>query len=292
MKKLIALVIVVAAAAFIYLRPLSVYFAIRTAYLFVIGARGHDVQVGPHRVRYHVAGDGPPLLLVPGVAMRSEDWAPLLRTFTKSHRVYAPDLLGYGDSGPASDYSIATQTDVVRGFLDAMKLQQPDVMGVSMGGWIALKLAAEHPQRVRRLVLVSSAGLAFETSLHERSFSPRNIEELRASLAMQSERAKLLPEFVLRDFLRHSKRKAPVVRASMRSALSGRDLLDGKLDRVTMPVLLVWGTDDRIVPFTLAARMQQELPQARLVALEGCGHLAIMECGREAWPPIVDFLKR
>jgi len=287
MKKIAALVLLAALAAFVYFRPLTVYFAARKAYLFAIGARGHDVQVGPHRMRYLVAGNGPPLVLVHGVAMRAEDWAPILRTFTKSHRVYAPDLLGY----VGSDHSIRTQAEVVRGFLDAMQLQQPDMLGVSMGGWITLKLAAEHPQRVRKLVLVSSAGFAFKTSLNELSFSARNLDELRASLAMQSDRARLLPTFVLRDFLRHSKMKAPLVRASMRAALSGRDLMNRKLQRVTMPVLLVWGTSDRIVPFQLAAEMQKELPQAKLVALEGCGHLAIIECRRAATEATA-FLKR
>lgn len=282
MKKIVALLLLAALAAFVYFRPLTVFFTLRKAYLFAIGVRGHDVQVGPHRLRYLVAGDGPPLVLVHGVAMRAEDWAPILRTFAKSHRVYAPDLLGYGETDRGRDHSIKAQADVVRGFLDAMQLEQPDMLGVSMGGWVALKLAAEHPQRVRKLVLVSSAGFAFKTSLHERSFSARNLDELRASLAMQSDRAGLLPTFVLRDFLRHSKMKAPLVRASMRAALSGRDLMNRKLQRVTMPVLLVWGTEDRIVPFHLAAEMQRELPQAKLVALEGCGHLAIMECRRAA----------
>jgi len=59
---------------------------------------------------------------------------------------------------------------------------------------------------------------------------------------------------------------------------------------VTMPVLLVWGTRDRIVPFTVAKMMQRELPHARLVAIEGCGHLAIVECRAQAVPAIDAFL--
>jgi abhydrolase domain-containing protein 6 len=276
-----------------YLRPLTVFSAARNLYLFAIGVRGHDVQVGPHRIHYLVAGEGPPLLLVQGVAMRAADLAPLFRTLSQQHRVYAPDLLGYGDSDKPrdADYSITTQTNVVRGFLDAVKLEQPDVMGISMGGWIGMKLAAEHPERVRRLVLVSSAGFTFKTSLNELSFSARTIPELRASLALQTDRAGTIPMFVLRDILRESKKKSWITRAAMRSMLEGGEVLDRKVQRVTMPVLLIWGTADRIVPFGVAARMQREMPQARIVPLEGCGHLAIIECRDEALPPIVDFLK-
>lgn len=249
--------------------------------------------MGPHRIHYLAVGEGPPLLLVHGVAMRGADLAPVLRALSRGRRVYVPDLLGYGDSDkpPGSDYSITTQTTVVRGFMDAVRLREADVMGVSMGGWIAMKLAAEHPQRVRRLVLVSSAGFTFKTSLNELSFSARNLAELRASLDLQTDRAGMIPAFILRDILRESKKKSWVTRRAMRSMLTRGEVLDGKLARVRMPVLLVWGTADRIIPFSVAARMRKELPQARLVALRGCGHLAIIECRAEALPPIAEFLR-
>jgi abhydrolase domain-containing protein 6 len=291
---LITAVTIALLAIVTYARPLAVYSTARAIYLFAIGVRGHDIQVGPHRIHYLKVGEGPPLVLVHGVAMRAADLAPLFRSLSRQHTVYAPDLLGYGDSDKPrdADYSVTLQTGVVRGFLDAMKLEQPDVMGVSMGGWIAMKLAAEHPERVKRLVLVSSAGFTFKTSLNELSFSARTIAELRASLSLQTDRAGMIPEFILRDILRQSKEKSWIVRASMRSMLTKGEVLDNKLQRVTMPVLLVWGTADRIVPFSVAARMRREMPHAELVALDGCGHLAIIECRTEAMPPIVAFLTR
>lgn len=279
-SKLLLLLGLLAAASFVYLRPLSVYIGARKLYLKAIGIDGEFVRAGGHRIHYLAGGEGPPLVLVHGVAMSAEDWAPVLRRLTRTHRVYAPDLLGYGDSDKpqGADYCVATQAAVVRDFMDAMGLREADVMAVSMGGWVALKFASEHPQRVRRLVLVSSAGLAHETILTESSFSTNTIPELRASLALQSDRAGLLPTFVLRDLLRRSKRKAPITRAHMRSMLAGRDLVDGRLSRVRMPVLLLAGTADKIVPFDVARRLQKEMPQARLVPLPGCGHLALFEC--------------
>ena len=292
-RAITATLALLALATYAYVRPMSLYFAARKLYLAAIGVRGHDVRVGSHNIHYLVTGDGPPLVLVHGVAMRADDWAPLYRTLARTHRVYALDLLGYGGSDKPRDveYCVGLQSEAVRGFMDALKLQQADVMGVSMGGWVALKLAADHPQRVRKLVLVSSGGFKFDTTLSERSFSAETIPELRASLLMQSDRADLLPRFVLRDFLRLSKEKAWVVRSCMRSMLKGDELLDGKVQRVTMPVLLVWGTADRIVPFRVAAAMQREMPQARVVALEDCGHLAVIECRAEGVPAMIGFLE-
>lgn len=280
-RRLFVLAILFAIALFAWLRPLTLFFTARSLYVRAIGMESAFTEVGGRRVHYWTAGEGPPLVLVHGVAMRAEDWAPMFRKLKQRHRIYAPDLLGYGetDAAPDGDYSIAAQTEHVRGFLDAMKLGQPDVVGVSMGGWIAMKLAAEHPERVKRLVLISSAGLAFQSTLTENSFSATTIEEQRRSFQLQSDLAPRFPDFILRDFLRHSKKKAPIVRASMRSMLQRHDLLmDGKLQRVRMPVLIVAGTADRIVPFDVALRLKREMPHATLVTLPGCSHLAMIEC--------------
>jgi pimeloyl-ACP methyl ester carboxylesterase len=278
--------------AAVYFRPLTVFALARDVYLRAIGVQSRFVEIGPHRIHYLTGGEGPPLLLVHGVGSRAADAAPILRPLMKHRRVYAFDLLGYGESDKPADaeYSVAMQTEFVRRFAEAMGIGQSDVIGVSMGGWLALKYAAEQPERVRRLVLVSSAGLAFPSSLHERSFSAETLDELRESLSLQTDRAGMIPDFILRDLLRQSRKRSWIVRRSMRSMFTGADLLDGRLGAVRMPVLLIWGTSDRIVPFSLAARMQGEMPHATLVPLTGCGHLAIVECRREAIPPIVEFL--
>jgi len=291
-KTKIAVLALLACALFVYLRPLSIYIGARQIYLRTIGVDGEFVRIGGHRIHYLVGGNGPPLVLVHGVAMSAEDFAPVLRRLMRTHRVYAPNLLGYGrsDQPKSADCSVGAQAVLVLDFLDAMRLRDADVMGVSLGGWVALKLAAEHPERVRRLVLVSSAGLRHKTTLNERTFSANNLDELRASFAKQSDNAHLLPTFVLRDFLRRSKEHAWIVRAQMRSALGGRDLMDGKLARVRMPVLLVSGTNDRIVPFEVSKNLQKGMPQARLVPLEGCGHLALVEC--DAMIYVERFLSR
>ncbi|HJQ36275.1 MAG TPA: alpha/beta fold hydrolase [Thermoanaerobaculia bacterium] len=294
MKKLVLAVLFVLLVLFSYFRPLTLAFAARDLYLVAIGMKSEFVQVGPHRIHYWTKGEGPPLLLVHGVAMRAADLAPFFSALSRRHRVYAPDLLGFGESDapPGADYSVATQAAVVRGFMDAVHLQQPDVAGLSMGGWIALSLAAEHPKRVKRLALLSSAGLGHQSALTENSFSATTVAEQRRSFALQSDLLPKLPDFILRDFIRHSKQKREIVRASMRSMLTRPDLLmDRKLARVRMPVLILHGTSDRIVPFPVALRMKQQLPQARLVPLHGCGHLAMAECGGRAMPALLEFLR-
>lgn len=285
-------VVIVAVVLFVYFRPLTLVHAAAHVLLLRAGMHAHTVDVGGHRLRYFEGGDGPPLLLVHGIGSSSEDWALVARELTRAHRVYAPDLLGWGGSDKPrdGDYSIAAETELIRGFMDAIRLERADVAGVSMGGWIALRLAALHPERVQRLVLIDSAGLDFPTSLDERAFAPATMDQARHLLWLQSDELPKLPDFVVRDFLRRARAESWVLRASMRTMLTRRDAMDGKLQRVTMPVLLVWGTADRLVPPSVAARFHRELPQSRVVMIPGCGHLAVIECRAKAMPPIVEFL--
>ena len=117
------------------------------------------------------------------------------------------------------------------------------------------------------------------------------MDEARALLYLQSDRLGAMPAFVVRDYFRRARRENFAITRGMRSMLTRRDVLDGKLQRVTMPVLIVWGTADRITPLPLVPRLQRELPQARAAIVPGCGHLALVECRDRAVPPIVDFLK-
>jgi pimeloyl-ACP methyl ester carboxylesterase len=75
------------------------------------------------------------------------------------------------------------------------------------------------------------------------------------------------------------------------SLLSFRDALDGRLENVRMPVLLLWGKADRLISYEVAQRFERELPQAKLVALEGCGHLVLWDCSDRALPEVLAFLR-
>jgi pimeloyl-ACP methyl ester carboxylesterase len=285
-------VAIVGVVLFVYARPLTLVHAFGHVLLLRAGMHAHYVDVGGHRLRYFVGGDGPPLVLIHGLGSSSEDWALILRGLTRAHRVYAPDLLGWGGSDKPrdGDYSIAAQTELVRGFLDAVHLGRADVGGLSMGGWIALRLAATHPERVQRLVLIDSIGLDFPTTLDESAFAPTTMDEARHLLWLQSDDFARLPDFVVADFLRRARRESWLLHASMRSMLTRRDVMDGKLQRVTMPTLIVWGTTDRLAPPSLAERLHRELPRSQVVMIPGCGHLAVIECRAKAMPAITEFL--
>jgi pimeloyl-ACP methyl ester carboxylesterase len=288
---LIILVLILAFGSLLYWRPIATINVAQSGLLRLAGIQSKYAQVGPHRIHYLIGGDGPTLLLLHGHPSQAVEWAPILRQLTAAHRVIAIDFLGYGESdAPDIDYSIATQTEMVKGLLDVLKIPQTDVLGFSMGGWVALKLAADHPDIVRRLVVIDNGGLKFSNTLTADSFTPKTLQEYREFEALQSNRR--LPDFIARDIMRILQDKAWVFRRVAESLLSFRDALDGELAKVRMPVLVIWGKEDRLIPHEVALRLQRELPHAKLVTLEGCGHLVLWECSDRAIPEVSAFLQR
>jgi pimeloyl-ACP methyl ester carboxylesterase len=295
-RRLISILLVVILIGIIlggtyYFRPVMLGMAFQQVGMWIQGIHRNDVQLGPYRIHYLVSGEGRPLVLVHGLGVRSEIWLPLIPQFTaKGFRVYAPDLLGYGRSDrPDVDYTISLQADIVRQFLDSQGLQQTDLAGWSMGGWISLKLAADSPQRVRRLVLLDSAGMRFD-AVNRLSLRPKTPEQLAHLMEVLSPKPRAIPGFLARDILRVMNEQDWVVGRSLDSMIAGKDLMDGRLEGVTMPVLIVWGRQDVLTPLAIAEQMHREMPQSVLFVAEGCGHLAPIECRDQIGPEMQKFL--
>ncbi|MHB8301813.1 MAG: alpha/beta fold hydrolase [Acidobacteriaceae bacterium] len=286
------LLFAVASCGFFYWRPVTVADGIVRLRLRMAGFDSRYVQVGPYRVHYFVGGTGKPLLLIHGLGGRAEDWAPEMPAYTKhGFRVYAIDLLGCGrTSRPDIAYSMQQQADMVNGFLDALHVQQADVAGWSMGGWVAMMLTLAHPERVRRLVLMDSAGLLFKAKVGPSIFEPKTRAQLARLWDMLTPKARPIPSFVGRDALRWMERNAWVTHRTVKAMLQGHDLLDGRLGQIHVPVLIVWGAQDALIPPSSGEQMHREMLQSVLELYQGCGHLAPATCAERIVPRVRTFL--
>ncbi len=286
------LVAVIVLSILFYKRPLWFVDEAIHARLGLAGFHSEYVMVGPYRVHYFVGGHGKPLLLIHGLGARSEDWTPQMPSYAKNgFRVYAIDLLGCGRTDhPDIAYTMQQQADLVHGFLDAVHVPQADVIGWSMGGWVALDFALEHPHSIRRLVLMNSAGLWFQTTLTPDIFEPRTVPQLRRLEGLLMAHPRHFPGFFQRDLLRAVQRNFLVIRRSLESMLSEKDELDGRFGQLGMPVLLVWGAQDSLIPPNVGLRMHHLVPQSVLQFYSGCGHLAPATCAGRIVPKVVGFL--
>lgn len=285
----------VLAAAFFW-RPTLFFHARDRLSMWRHGIAAEDVRLGPYRIHYLVAGSGRPLVLVHGLGGSSAEWLATIPEYTRrGFRVYAPDLLGHGGSDtPDVDYSISRQVTVLRQFLDALGIRRPDVVGISMGGWTSVKLAAEDPERLRHLVLLDSAGMTMpvdEARGIAATLVPRTPEQLQQLMDQLTVNPPRLPGFIARDLLRLVSQRQWVVRRALASMLTGADVMDGRLQAVRVPVLLVWGRKDAITPLRTGEAMHRELPRSVLRVLDGCGHVAAYACRAEVTPIVAEFLE-
>jgi len=234
-----------------------------------------------------------PVVLVHGLGGRSEDWAAFLPALAaQGYHVYAPDLLGYGRSAQPKDasYSIPQEEDVVTKFMASRGITQTDVVGWSMGGWITMRLAMDHPQRVRRVVLIDAAGIYFHPGIPLSSFAPQSRAELDVLFHSLEAGDHALPYFVARDALVRLKKNGWVVTRSIDAMMSGQDLLDFKLGDLQQPVLIEWGAADRLIPKETGERLHLLIPQSQYVEIPGCGHLMPIECSAKSLQPVESFL--
>ena len=294
--RIAAVVLLLSALGFVILawrNPLWLVDRQIDARLRLNGVHSNYVTVNGYKMHYLVGGSGRPLLLVHGLGSRGEDWANLIPQLINSgNRVYALDLLGYGDSEQPRDarYSISQQAAMVEGFLDSQHLQQVDMAGWSMGGWIAMQVALQQPQRIRRLVLLDSAGLRFQLSFDPALFQPASPMDLVKLEEILIPHPRPLPGFLAMAMLRRGDHAGWVVRRSVQSMMTGEDLVDGKLGALTMPVLIGWGDQDKLIPLSVGYRLHQEILQSVLDVYDGCGHLAPQDCVSQVGPSVADFL--
>ncbi|MDE3199353.1 MAG: alpha/beta hydrolase, partial [Acidobacteriota bacterium] len=237
----------------------------------------------------------PPILLLHGLGGRSEDWMPLAPFLTRAgFRVYILDLPGCGKSSRLEDfsYSMTDQAHIVIDFMDHLNLRQVDLGGWSMGGWIAQRMAALRSERFRKLMLFSSAGLYVRPTWNVGLFVPENAQELAELNQLLMPDPPQLPDFVVKDVLREAAKRAWVVRRTLHTMFSGREVTDRILPKLLMPVLLVWGDLDSMIPLAQGEKMHELLPYSQLQIVEGCGHLAPNLCADQIGPGVVEFLQK
>jgi pimeloyl-ACP methyl ester carboxylesterase len=257
----------------------------------------HEVSVGGVRIHYLTCGEGEPLVLVHGRGNAGAHFAPIFAELAKERRVIALDLPGWGLSekppftGHTAEDALNVWRGALLGFLDVLDIPQTDLLGHSMGGLTALGLAVQHPDRVRRLVLVDSGGLGVDTPLDVRLFFRIKPERLlrwfgprMLAFALQHDNPQhKVPRDAYFDFTYAVMSQAEVIPSGGRAFdrwtnLGGVHLdLRGELKDLQMPVLLMWGDRDHLMPYTTALQAARRMRTARLVAFTNVGHSPFAE---------------
>lgn len=292
---LVMVVLFLGAALLVWLRPLAVLETLTRARLAYSGFHNESTIIRGNRIHYYEGGSasGAPVLLVHGLGSRAEDWANLMPQLKQAgFHVYAIDLLGYGDSArPANaTYSIPEEAQYVEEFMSQHGLQMVSLVGWSMGGWVAMRVALDAPRRIRNLVLCDAAGIRFQPEFTPEDLEPTTIPAVQRLYRLLMPQPAEVPNFLARDMIRRFTRLNWVVDRSARSMFTGADLLDGKLADLKMPTLIIWGKEDHLIPLATGIAMHQQISQSVLEIYDGCGHLAPGQCAQRIGPRLIDFL--
>ena len=249
-------------------------------------------------VTYAHAGAGPVLLLVHGMGGGYENWREVIEPLARRHTVVAPDLPGHGASPPGNgDYSIGALAAGLRDLLLALGHERATLVGHSLGGGIAMQLAYQFPELAERLVLVSSGGLGPEVSLVLRAAAlPGSELWITATARTASWAGAAVGRNPTLDKPRPTPDVAEVARgyasltdpgrraaflATLRSVINVNGQRIDATDRLYLtgglPVLIVWGERDPIIPVSHGERAHDAVAGSRLEIFDGVGHLPQLE---------------
>jgi pimeloyl-ACP methyl ester carboxylesterase len=140
-------------------------------------------------------------------------------------------------------------------------------------------------------MLFDSAGLRVPPAYDTALFTPSTVAQLNQLKALLSPQPPHIPAYVARDLLRHFRRNGWVAQRAIASMFTGQDVIDNALPQLKMPVLLVWGSLDRITPLDQGQTMHRLIPQSQLDVFAGCGHMAPIECSAAVGPKVVAFAR-
>ena len=254
------------------------------------------VEVRGLRIRYLNAGDaGSPVVFLHGGGTDSASlsWKLTLGPLAEDHRVFAPDLPGYGESDrPDIHYTTDYYINFLGDFMDMVGIEQASLIGVSMGGGIALGFALRSRQRVNRLVLVDSYGLQTTAPVHRLSYLFIQMPLLNEITWALLSRNRVMTRAALRSIFHNprvvSEELVDEIYAEVRKTRAGRAFIAfqrsevlwgglrtvyvGRLCEINVPTLIVHGAEDRLVPIDCARQAHRLIKDSQLHVMADCGH--------------------
>jgi pimeloyl-ACP methyl ester carboxylesterase len=227
-------------------------------------------------IAYEVAGAGPPVVLVHGLAGSTRWWDACLPGLTERLTVYAVDLPGFGENRRTEPFALEKAAERLAAWTDVVRLERASIVGHSMGGYVAADLAARFPERVERLVLVDAVVRPYDDPLRQ---------PVRGVLDM----ARTLPVRYWRILLSDALRAGPATLHNATRAVLAADLRP-RLGQIAAPTLVIWGERDNLVPLEYGKLLAETLPNASLEVIEGAGHNPMWDRPEELNHVLIRFL--
>ena len=233
---------------------------------------------------YERFGSGTPLMLIHGFPLDHTIWNDTIPLLRSNFDLILPDLRGFGRSTTVeSPYTMEDMADDLAGLLDHLKIEKIALAGHSMGGYVAMAFMKKYPGRVSGLVLISSQAAADSPERKAGRYRTANdVAQKGVDVVADAMTSKLSADLRVQAFVRSQiERQTPPAVIGALKAMAEREGFMPHLGTVTFPVVLIHGSADAFIPIERAKEIKVRLPFARLVELNGAGHMPMMEFPKE-----------
>jgi triacylglycerol lipase len=252
------------------------------------------ITVGGATSAYLEFGSGPAVVIVHGVGGHKEDWQGVAVALSQTRHVFAVDMLGFGESSKTGDdLSMPAQAAAIKALLDAHGIAKADLVGNSVGGWVATTFAATYPQATGKLVIIDAAGFkAMFEGAPPVNFDPDNAAEMQKLIdyTINGAVAKT-PGLAQRAYDAYVGSGEKAITATWAKSLFLSPRLEELFPKVKSPTLVLWGADDKLFPSALCGAFSTQIAGSTCQTIPAAGHFPQIDQPAATISAIATFLK-
>ena len=297
MKILIGLVLLVALAALVMLYgfPGKVVALTQSVAASSAGFEKKSITIDGYDVSYYEGGQGDPVVLLHGMADEKNTFVVAAGALTGKHRVILPDLQGHGENArdPSRDYSIRSHADFLDKFVEKLGLDSFSLGGNSMGGHVSEAYTLEHPEKVKKLILVNAPGLDLDEHVVYGGFGEKmqTREDFNAVMDRVVYTRPFMPGPVVDHMIKETNKNFDFINGLAVAVKAGEDFdLKDRISEIKAPTLIIWGKHDKVVPFNVAEAYDEMIADSKMVVLENASHSPQIDQPAEVGNAMAAFL--
>ncbi|MFQ5782580.1 MAG: alpha/beta fold hydrolase [Nitrosopumilus sp.] len=255
------------------------------------------LQIDGHKIRYLESGDSKKtLVLVHGLGASAERWNQVIPFFENDFHVIVPDLIGFGYSDkPLVDYTPEFFSEFLEKFFVESDIKHPNIIGSSLGGQIAANYATSNSEKLEKLILVSPAGVMKQSTPALDAYIMAalypNEQSAKNAFEMMEGSGKTIPKEIVNGFV--ERMRLPNAKLAFMSTVLGlknAELITSKLDTISTPTLIIWGSKDPVIPIHYADSFISGIQDCRFFRMDGCGHTPYVQDPNLFASKVLEFL--
>jgi len=254
----------------------------------------HQLAVADKSLAYFEMGRGPAVVIIHGVGGHKEDWTGVATALSKTHRVLAVDMLGFGESSKnGDDLGMSVQAAVIKALLDANHISKADIVGNSVGGWVATTFAATYPDAVSKLVIIDAAGFkAMFEGPPPVNFDPGSPAEMQKLIDFTiNGPVARTPGLAEKAYAAYVSSGEKAISATWSKSIFNSPRLEELFPKVKAPTLVLWGADDKLFPSALCGVFSAQIAGSTCKMIANAGHFPQIDNPPQTIAALQAFLK-